>query len=99
MVLTPKVGDAVHYWKSFDHAEADQPNAGTISYVHDDRLVNLSLIGSIGDQYAKQYVQLLQPGDKEPNGEHCEWPASTLVRAHNEHQCKLAKSGKVPRVT
>lgn len=80
-MITPTVGRQVWFWPSKDKVaemqpafDRTQPMAATVTWVWDDRRVNLAVL----DQNAKPYpmigVKLLQEGDAPAEGEsYAEW--------------------------
>lgn len=80
-MITPTVGRQVWFWPSEDLVaemkpayDRTQPMAATVTWVWDERRVNLSVL----DQNAKQYpmigVTLLQEGDViDPRETYAEW--------------------------
>lgn len=77
--IIPTIGRQVWFWKSGAHRPsgdvtlADQPEAATVVYVHDDRLVNLQVIDHNGHPRPIAEVQLRQPDDAIPATQFCEW--------------------------
>lgn len=49
----------------------DTRYAATVAYVHSDKFVNLSVVDSNGNQFAREHVELVQ--DNEPHVGQCEW--------------------------
>lgn len=80
--ITPTVGRVVWYWRS-PKAEQKQPFAASVSYVHDDRTVNLSYVTHEGMQAARKRVTLVQPGDDEPTADFCEWMPYQIGQARS----------------
>jgi len=71
-MIKPTVGRVVWYWPNehdhkalgaFAYEGSDQPFAATVSFVHSDRMVNLSVVDHNGAQYERRSVTLLQDGD------------------------------------
>ena len=75
-MIKPTIGRVVWYQPA--HAPyadpLDQPFASTVCYVHDDRMVNLSVFTPAGTQFAAQEVVLLQDDDAAPaEGRYAQW--------------------------
>lgn len=71
-MIKPTIGRVVWYWPNahdlktlgaFAYEGSDQPFAATVSFVHSDRMVNLSVVDHNGSQYERRSVTLLQDGD------------------------------------
>lgn len=84
-VIKPTVGRVLLYWPAahdiaagmFAYEGSDQPFAATVTFVHGDRMVNLSVADHNGAIHEKRSVTLLQEGDQAngPNGKagYAEW--------------------------
>lgn len=76
-MIKPTIGRVVWYFPSGDNSEVvkydDQPMAATVAYVHNDHMVNLSVVDHAGNQHACTSVRLVQEGEECPNGAYCEW--------------------------
>ena len=75
-MIKPTVGRVVWYYppKAEDAPAPEQPLAATVSYVHSDREVNLSVSQPNGDVHGTSNVQLLQDGEDAPaTGHYAEW--------------------------
>lgn len=82
-VITPTPGRVVWYWPTpedikqgmFAYPGSDQPMAATVSFVHSDRMVNLSVVDHNGKPFEKRSVTLLQEGDTVRNSKYgyAEW--------------------------
>ena len=57
-MITPTIGRVVWFWPA--GAKVEQPFAATISYVHSDSMVNLSVIDANGNQFAATSITLVQ---------------------------------------
>lgn len=81
-MITPTPGRIVWFWPDaleieavpVVHNDKKQPLAAMVAYVHNDRLVNLSVIDQEGQQFSVENVRLMQ-GDEACNvgGTYCEW--------------------------
>lgn len=71
-MITPTIGRQVWYFRH-DSGPGDQAEAATVVYVHNERMVNLQLIGHSGDARAVTSVLLRQPEDEKPESNYCEW--------------------------
>lgn len=76
-MITPTVGRQVWYWRHHENevfARDTQPEAATVVYVHNDRLVNLQVIDHNGAARPQLSIPLRQPEDYvAPEGSYCEW--------------------------
>jgi len=63
--IVPTIGRVVLYVPGpGDHAaEGNQPHAATVAFVHNDNLVNLSIVDANGMQYARTEVPLVNEGE------------------------------------
>jgi choline dehydrogenase-like flavoprotein len=75
-MITPTPGRIVWYWP----ADTDptpkfrgEALAAIVARVISDRQVNLTVFRADGLTYGRHGVQLLQDGDKRPEGGFCEW--------------------------
>lgn len=82
MVTSPTVGRKVWYRPSESDrlgengmfVNLNQPLDATIVCVFNDRMVNLVVFDSNGNQFRRLSVTLVQPGDEIPvGGRYCEW--------------------------
>ena len=79
--IVPTVGRVVWFTPSTVHRVPDfltidpkQPSAAMVSYVWNDRLVNLTVSDHYGKSFNMTSVQLVQAGDLKPeHGYFCEW--------------------------
>lgn len=80
-MIRPTVGRIVWFWynfearKKFKESGQSQPLAAMVTFVHNDRLVNLMVHTKEGASVGAQNVPFFQPED-EPEGEigkFCEW--------------------------
>ena len=70
-MFKPTIGRVVWYWPTaydlaqgmFAYPGSDQPMAATVSFVHSDRMVNLSVVDHNGQAFEKRSTTLLQDGD------------------------------------
>lgn len=70
-MIKPTIGRVVWYWPTaydlaqgmFAYPGSDQPMAATVSFVHSDRMVNLSVVDHNGQAFEKRSTTLLQDGD------------------------------------
>lgn len=71
-MIKPTIGRQVWFW-GVKPTDAEQPQAATVCYVWNDRMVNLSVIDHNGGITPHHSVTLRQPEDPAPNSIHCEW--------------------------
>jgi hypothetical protein len=79
-VIKPTVGRIVEYVPSNPPYEPflvhrDQPLAAIVTYVWNDRLVNLAVFDADGEQVPRSNVMLCQPDDPVPDTSYCRWMA------------------------
>lgn len=77
-VIVPTIGRQVWYWRrrrNVRELEDDslQPEAATVCYVWDERMVNLRVINKDGHSRAETSTVLRQPDDEPPAHDYCEW--------------------------
>lgn len=82
-MIKPSVGRVVLF-----HPHADdggdingQPHAATVAHVIDDRTINIAAVNENGSPYARQNVQLVQPGDPVPDHDYACWMDYQLGQA------------------
>jgi len=83
-VITPTVGRIVWYWGpgTSPLVHGCQPQAAIVTYVHSDRLINISAFTHDGMPIARTSVDLRQEGDTRPvNGNYAEWMPYQLGQA------------------
>ena len=68
-MITPTVGRVVHFRTSPEGS----PQAGFLTGVYDDRLVDVTIFPPGGSPEAYCKVPLRQPDDVAPEGPHCAW--------------------------
>jgi len=79
-IIAPTVGRIVWYVQRKDPPKR-QPLAALVTYVHDDRLVNLAVFTVDGRQLAATSVILVQEGDPKPDDSYCKWMPYQLGQA------------------
>lgn len=74
-MIQPTVGRIVWYHPEPGDVEyaVNQPLAAIISWVHDDRLINVGWFTRSGMAFNRVEVILVQDGDAIPNAAYCEW--------------------------
>lgn len=78
-MIKPTVGRVVWFR---DARMGDGPFAAHVSYVWNDRMVNLMVINANGAPFAETSVTLVQEGDETPDeGCYCEWMPFQLGQA------------------
>lgn len=92
MVITPSVGRKVWFYQSVTDAQnpSVQPRDATVVYVISDRLVNLRVSDTKGDQTPKLAVQLYQEGDEDPQGEFACWMPYQSQQAKKDREGEKA---------
>ena len=71
-VISPTVGRIVLY-RPAGSDPAAQPHAAIVTFVHDDRCVNLAIFNEGGSLYHGTQVTLVQDGDATPETGYAEW--------------------------
>lgn len=72
-MITPTVGRIVHFYQK----DVFEPQAAIVTFVLNERQVNLCVFDRDGVPRAEQSVELVQPGDdlsKAEGGTYCVWP-------------------------
>lgn len=72
-MIKPTVGRQVWFWTNAPLYPHEQPEAATVAYVWNDRMVNLQVINRDGIARSETSVRLHQEGDAMYDGPHCEW--------------------------
>lgn len=79
-MIAPTIGRIIWYWPKGEpkpaapnRPAAEQPQMGTICFVHSDRLVNIAGFDHLGAPYAVTKIALLQEGDSPMAGPHVGW--------------------------
>ena len=101
-LITPTVGRKVWYWP-FGHQreklavfDDTQPCDATVTYVWNERMVNLHVVGPAGAMMQINSVLLVQDGDSLPTIEHggyAEWmPYQKAQQAKADQPVKSKKS-------
>lgn len=71
-MIKPTVGRVIWYWPSA-REEGEQPWAGMIVKVWNDRLINVGGFDPNGNPFKDTSVQLLQDDDEVYSGAHVRW--------------------------
>jgi len=88
-VITPTVGRIVWYWPP--NNKDRQPQAAIVTYVHDDRLININAFTHDGMPVARTSVALVQEGDPKPDdGNYAQWMPYQLGQAKKHEPEKAA---------
>jgi len=90
-VIQPTVGRVVWYYPTKE--QDDQPQAALVTYVHDDRLINVGGFDHAGHPFQRTEVQLLQDDDK-PEGFHAMWMPYQKGQAAKTEELEAAAKGK-----
>lgn len=76
-IIAPTVGRIVWFTPTNDDAyvevHGNQPFAAIVTYVHDDRMVNLTAFDHAGNAKPHTSVVLVQDGDPKPDDRYAEW--------------------------
>lgn len=85
--ITPTVGRIV--WFVPRGSEPDlQPLAAIVTYVHNDRLVNLAWFSADGHSYRAENTILVQEGDDKPDADYCKWMPYQIGQAKKHSEDK-----------
>lgn len=85
--ITPAVGMQVWYWpdetdhdRGYVQIRASQPLHGTVAFIRETNIVNLSIHDSLGRHFNRANVPLYQPMQevRPDEGGFCEWPPYLL---------------------
>lgn len=90
--IMPSIGRIVWFWDyGAPHtARHAQPEAAMVTYVHGERMVNLSVFSANGEARGVTSVELCQPGDSRPGaGGFCEWMPYQIAQAE-KHEAEGA---------
>lgn len=96
--IKPTVGRVVLYVPGpGDHANEGQPHAATVAFVHDDNLVNLSIVDANGMQYSRTHIPLVQDVQDgaplpAPHG-YCHWMPYQVGQAAKTEELETKLSG------
>lgn len=84
-IIKPTVGRIVWFWP-LGKAKDEQPRAAIVTYVWNDRMVNLCCHTPNGETYSATSVALQQPSDPELNSgiSYCEWMPYQVGQARKE---------------
>lgn len=96
MIITPTIGRIVWYWPRHSQPEVkgimQQPLAGIVTFVHDDRLVNLGLFTADGIPFGMTLVTLVQENDPKPDdGNYAQWMPYQLGQAKKHSEVDKAE--------
>lgn len=101
--IVPTIGRVVLYVPGpGDHtAVGNQPHAATVAFVHNDNLVNLSIVDANGMQYARTEVPLVNEGEtSETLHGFCHWMPYQIGQAAKteeiENQLKVGQGEGKP---
>lgn len=83
-LIPPTVGRIV--WFRDESNQEGQPYAAIVTYVHNDRLVSLTVFHPNLPASNRTYVQLVQEGDAVEGPEHCTWMPYQLGQAKKEEK-------------
>lgn len=86
-VISPTVGRVVWYTPPSGHVDhGDQPFAALVTYVHDDRLINLAFFDHDAHPGAATSVVLVQEGDPKPDSRYADWMPYQLGQAKKHEE-------------
>lgn len=94
-VITPTVGRIVWYWPRVNDGEpiSEQPFAAIVTYVFNDRMINLAAFDHVGNAERHISVQLVQEGDAVPGlGDYAQWMPYQIGQA-KKHE-SVTQSGE-----
>jgi hypothetical protein len=83
-MIKPTIGRVVWFRPIFSSPE-DQPMAAIVTYIHNDRLINVAVFGPYGGAQGYTSIRLVQEGDNRPIGEnYAEWMPYQIGQAKKE---------------
>lgn len=81
-MITPTIGRVIWiYGRSHSAPKSSQPEPALISFVHNDRLINVGGFAASGLTFAHTSVALLQDGDETPHGIYATWMPFQIAAA------------------
>lgn len=72
-MIKPTVGRVVWMRRPDYSGDVSQPEAAIVTYVHNDRMINVAGWNHAGSPFSHTSVPLLQDNDSAPRGNHAEW--------------------------
>jgi hypothetical protein len=72
-MIFPTIGRVVWVHNRAGQLSVSQPEAALVTWVHDERCVNVGGFDQLGRPFGEAYIQLLQDDDKAPLGVYAEW--------------------------
>ena len=91
-MIVPTVGRVVWVIRPDAAVNIDQPEVGFITYVRNNRLINVVGFNSIGVPFTSTSLRLLQDDDKKPGGDFAVWMPYQKGQAA-EYEALEAKTG------
>jgi hypothetical protein len=73
MVIVPTVGRVVWVHRPHDSIDVKQPEVALVTYVHDDRLINVAGWNANGTPFTLTSLTLVQPDEPKPEGNFAAW--------------------------
>jgi len=91
-MIKPTVGRVVLLRRPHDAIDPSQPEAALVTYVHNDREINIGAFLQSGHVFHLQHVQLLQDEDVAPTDgtPYCEWMPYQKGQAAKAEQAEAA---------
>lgn len=89
-MIEPTIGRQVWFFRAGPKLMIDPPEAATVCYVHNERLVNLRVIDHGGNARSETSVQLRQPEDLPCPVPYCEWMPYQKGQAAKTEQLESA---------
>jgi hypothetical protein len=93
MIITPTVGRVVWVFRPSDSIDVAQPEAGIVTYVHDDRLINVCGFDADGHQFQLTSLTLVQPDEPKPESNFAAWMPYQKGQAAKTEQLEKAARG------
>lgn len=90
-MIKPTIGRIVWYTPEMyvpsNSNYGTQPFAAIVTYVHSDRMVNLSVFDHTGEHYSVRSVTLVQDDDEtRPSDRYCEWMPYQIGQAKKHEE-------------
>lgn len=81
-MIKPTVGRVVWFYDNGKNMAGVQPQAGIVTYVHSDRMINIAAFDPNGLNYSVTSVPLLQDADQPPEMQRfCMWMPYQVAQA------------------
>lgn len=89
-MISPTVGRVVWVYRPLATFDLRQPEVGFVTYVHNDRLINVAGFNANGTQFTATSLTLLQDDDAKPEGDFAAWMPYQKGQAAKTEQLEAA---------